>query len=97
MEIIFCERLKELRAEKNLSQKELSKAIGVSDGTICFWENGTNEPKLTYIKKLANFFEVSSDYLIGIENENGTRTTFEEYEINHNSSSNIKYKRSNKR
>ena len=66
MEQIFCERLKELRLERNLSQAALADIIKVSDSTICFWETGINEPKLTYIKRLANFFEVSADYLIGI-------------------------------
>lgn len=80
MEKVFCERLKELRIENNLSQKDLAKRIDVSDGTICFWENGTNEPKLSYIKKLAIFFDVTTDYLIGLENENGSRTTNEEIE-----------------
>lgn len=87
MDKIFCERLKDLRTEKNLSQKELAKKIDVSDGTICFWENGTNEPKLTYIKKLALLFDVTSDYLIGIENN---EEYSEEFEIKNQT---IKYKR----
>lgn len=66
MEQIFCERLKELRIEHSLSQAALAKIIKVSDSTICFWETGINEPKLTYIKKLATFFDVSSDYLLGL-------------------------------
>ncbi len=67
MDKVFCERLKTLRIEHGFSQKELANRIQVSDGTICFWENGTNEPKLSYIKKLAILFDVSSDYLIGLE------------------------------
>ena len=66
MNQLFCERLKELRIEHGLSQAELAKKIDVSDGTICFWENGVNEPKMTYIIRLAEFFNVTTDYLLGV-------------------------------
>ena len=62
----FCERLKELRVEHKLSQAELAKIISVSDGTICFWENGVNEPKMTYIIRLAEYFNVTTDFLLGV-------------------------------
>lgn len=65
--------MKELRLEKNVSQLQLANAIQVSSGVICFWETGKNEPKLTYIKRLAHYFHVSSDYLIGLEAEDGTK------------------------
>lgn len=68
MENIFGERLKELRIEKGLGQVELSKAIHVSKGIISLWENGLREPKLSNLIVLAGFFEVSIDYLAGIEN-----------------------------
>ena len=56
-----------LRRERNISQTELGKAIGVSARAISYWEQGINEPKATYIAKLAEFFGVSSDYLLGLE------------------------------
>lgn len=56
----------ELRTTKGLSQVKLAKAIGVSQKAIDFWERGVNEPKASYIVLLANFFNVSSDYLLGI-------------------------------
>ncbi|MCL2555986.1 MAG: helix-turn-helix transcriptional regulator [Firmicutes bacterium] len=64
---IFKERLKELRLEKEMGHRELGKIIGVSNGTISTWENGINEPKLSYLIKLAVFFDVSLDYLTGRE------------------------------
>lgn len=67
MENIFGERLKELRIEKQLGQVELSTAIGVSKGIISLWENGLREPKLCYLIALARYFEVSIDYLAGLE------------------------------
>ena len=68
MENIFCERLKELRIEKGVGQVELSKAINVSKGIISLWENGLREPKLSNLIVLAQFFGVSIDYLVGLEN-----------------------------
>ncbi len=56
--------IKELRKEKNLSQKELAKNLGVSQKAIDFWERGINEPKASYIIKLADFFDVSADFLL---------------------------------
>ena len=68
MENIFCERLKELRIEKGVGQVDLAKAINVSNGIISLWENGLREPKLSNLIILAKHFEVSIDYLAGLEN-----------------------------
>jgi transcriptional regulator with XRE-family HTH domain len=64
----FSERLKDLRIEKGLSAKFLSKKIGVSDMSIFRWENNLADIKSEQIIKLAQFFEVSTDYLLGLEN-----------------------------
>lgn len=60
--------INELRTEKNISQQQLVSAIGVSRRAVTFWESGINEPKATYIARLATFFGVTSDYLLGLEN-----------------------------
>ena len=60
--------LKELRNEKSLSQQELAKQIGVSQKAIDYWEREVNEPKASYIVKLADFFETSTDYILGRKN-----------------------------
>ncbi len=62
---MVMERIKELRQEKGFSQTTLAKAIGVSQKAIDYWERGVNEPKASYILALADFFEVSTDYLLG--------------------------------
>ena len=67
MNIIFCERLKELRIEKGIGQVELAKAINVSNGIISLWENDLREPKLSNLIALSKFFDVSIDYLVGLE------------------------------
>lgn len=60
-------RLLELRKERALSQAKLAKEIGVTQKAIDFWEKGINEPKASYIIKLAKFFNVTADYILGIE------------------------------
>ena len=60
-------KIKELRIEKGLSQPQLAKLVGVSNGMISIWENDVNEPKATYIKALAMVLDVSADDLLGIE------------------------------
>ncbi len=55
----------DLRREKNLTQKDVAEKIGVSASAIGFWETGINEPKATYLMKLANFFGVTVDELLG--------------------------------
>ena len=59
-------RIKELRLENNLSQQSLAREINVSQKAIDFWEKGINEPKASYVIKLAKFFNVSADYLLGL-------------------------------
>ena len=63
----FATRLKELRQEKNLSIMALGNAIGVSDATVCRWENGVSDIKSDQLVLLANFFDVSTDYLLGLD------------------------------
>lgn len=64
----IADRIKELRQESGLSQSALAKEISVSQKAIDYWERGVNEPKATYIIKIADFFDVSADYILGREN-----------------------------
>ena len=61
---IFGTRLKELRSEANLSQRELSKIMGVSKSSINMYERGEREPGLDLVVAFATFFNVRTDYLI---------------------------------
>lgn len=63
----FSHRLRELRLEKGLSMKQLAKNINTTDAAISNWENGINEPKISYVISIAKFFNVSTDYLLGLE------------------------------
>lgn len=57
-------RIKELRNERNISQMNLAKQIGVSQKAIDYWERGVNEPKASYIVLLCDYFDISADYLL---------------------------------
>lgn len=59
------QKIKLLRLEKGLSQPQLAHLIGVSKAIISMWENNINEPKATYIVRLCDVFEISSDELLG--------------------------------
>ena len=63
----FGERLKFLRKDRKLTQPQLAKELGVSNGMISMWENNVCEPSLSHIKKTAKFFAVSADFLVGLE------------------------------
>ena len=62
---MFRLRIKELREEKGLSQKKLADQLGLSAGTIGNWESGIREPNFDTVAKLAEFFNVTVDYLLG--------------------------------
>lgn len=64
----FAENLKLLRTEKGIGQVELAKQLNVSKGVISLWENNLREPKLSNIIAIAKYFDVTSDFLLGIEN-----------------------------
>ena len=68
MSKIFPERLKELREEAGLGQIQLAERLQVSKGIISLWENGLREPKLSNLVAIANFFDVTIDYLAGLSN-----------------------------
>lgn len=65
---IFAKRLRELRQEKGLSMKQLAKELNTTDAAVSNWENEINEPKISYLKAIAQYFNVSADYLLGLEN-----------------------------
>ncbi|WP_051539798.1 helix-turn-helix domain-containing protein [Clostridium ihumii] len=58
-------RLKKLRMNKNLEQKDLAQILKVHKGTISNWENDKRNPDNDMIVKIANFFNCSTDYLLG--------------------------------
>lgn len=61
------EKLKELRKEKGCTQRKVAKAIGVTLSAYSNYEQGLREPSYQILKLLCRFFDVSADYLIGLE------------------------------
>lgn len=70
----FAENLKSLRNFKQLTQKDLAKLLGLSPNCICEWEKSRSEPSISSIIKLSDIFDVSIDYLLGLEDDFGVRT-----------------------
>lgn len=62
------ERLKQLRIEANLTQKQMAETMNTSQPSYQNWEKGTRNPSKENLEKLANFFNVSTDYLLGKSN-----------------------------
>lgn len=73
---VFANRLRELRMAEKLSQTELAEKLGVSRGSISFYENGERTADIDFIYKAAQFFNVSADYLIGCANISTQRSAF---------------------
>ena len=63
---IFSERLLELRKERGLSQATIARDLSVSLGIVCYWERNKSDPTASNIAKLARYFNVTSDYLLGL-------------------------------
>ncbi|MBP2071372.1 helix-turn-helix transcriptional regulator [Thermoanaerobacterium saccharolyticum] len=61
----FGKRFKTLRLEKNLTQAELAKILSIGESTISFYESDKREPDYETLQKIADFFDVSVDYLLG--------------------------------
>lgn len=59
------QRIKNLRKQKNMTQEDLGKILGVTKVSISGYENDTREPDNKSLIKLSNFFNVTTDYLLG--------------------------------
>lgn len=65
---IIAERIKSLRMEAKLSARQVGAGIGVAHSTIIRWEHGSRVPDALDLIALAKFFNVSIDYICGLEN-----------------------------
>lgn len=64
----FGEKIKNLRLERNLTQKQLANMAGVAISAISSYESGNRYPSYDVLINLARIFHVSTDYLLGLEN-----------------------------
>lgn len=70
---MFGEKLKKLRMDKNMTQQELAKILKISSSTIGMYEQNRRSPDIETLKLIADYFQCSTDYLLGkndIENMN---------------------------
>lgn len=68
-DILFKERLQQLRKQAGLQQKELAAKIGMSANAISMMETGNRETSFEKLVMLAEFFHVSTDYLLGVADD----------------------------
>ena len=68
-------RIRELRLEKGLRQRDVAERLGISAQSLGYYENWVNKPDPETLIKLADFFEVSIDYLLCREDEYGVIAT----------------------
>lgn len=81
---MISKRLKELRHEKNLLQKDIANYLNISTSAYGYYEQGKRNLDSDTIKSLADFFNVSTDYLLG-RTDNKEDYTSRESELNNNS------------
>ena len=62
--MLIGDKIRELRAKKDISQQDLAKVIGVSDQAVSAWENNKKKPRMGAVEKLAAYFDVPKSYLI---------------------------------
>lgn len=70
----FGKRIKEYRIERNLTQKELAKELSVTISTLSHWECDYQEPSFDDLLLLANYFNVTTDCLLGRTDDFGNVT-----------------------
>lgn len=71
---MFKEILLDLLKERGLSQRQFSKMTGIPPTTISGWLNANRLPDYNALIKMRLFFDVSADYLLGLEDETGAKT-----------------------
>lgn len=66
---MFNERLRELRTARNITQVELARNLSVSKQSVSNWENDNILPSIEMLVKIADYFSVSTDYLLGLDDK----------------------------
>lgn len=84
-------KLKELRKETKLTQKEVANILGISTTAYAGYEQGYREPSIDILIKICKFYNISSDYLIGIEDYDGTQINTKNYIHTLNNNGKIKF------
>lgn len=69
----FSDILRNLLKEKGITQKELYPKLGISKNQLHYWIKNKAEPDLEILVKIAQYFDVTTDYLLGLEDEFGNK------------------------
>ncbi len=72
----FADRLKTLRTKKRITQEKLAEKFFITKSAISKYENGVNTPENKLLQDMADFFEVSVDYLLGRTDDEKTNTEY---------------------
>ncbi|MGB2870311.1 helix-turn-helix domain-containing protein [Psychrobacillus psychrotolerans] len=78
---MFHERLKDLREKENITREHLAKALDITYSALSKYETGKREPDFDLLQKLATYFNVTTDYLLGISEYKGLKTNSNEEEF----------------
>ena len=74
---LFVTRLRELLADCGKLQNHVSKDMGITKQKLTNWKTGYNEPSIDEIIMIASYFNVTSDYLLGLEDETGAKIKYD--------------------
>lgn len=85
------ESLKQHRENAKLTQTELAKRTGIKQQNLSRWEKNTHIPNVMDCITLANYYQISIDFLVGYENEDGTKKSIHITGSFNNNSGNIKF------
>ena len=72
---MFADRIKHLRQSKELNQVQLAEKLGVKKQSVSNWENDNIMPSVDMLVKIADFFDVSTDYLLGRDRKDDAGTS----------------------
>lgn len=64
---MVADRIKSLREQKSMTQADLAKQLGITRSSVNAWEMGISVPSTQYIVELSQIFNVSTDYLLGVQ------------------------------
>lgn len=73
---MFDKRLRKLRTDKELSQKSLADILGISPSTVAMYEQARRTPDNEMLQKIADYFQVSVDYLLGRTNQRDIKNPY---------------------
>lgn len=75
---MFAQRLKQLRAENQMTQVQLAEKLGVSKGTVAMWETDKRSPSFEMLAEMTNLFDRRMDYILGYSDDSSSPKPTEE-------------------